>query len=326
MDHGLDSTLEGSAPAEAEAAAAAAGKAAEAKQRNDRLMTWATRAAVATALTLIGIKIAAWTATQSVSLLSSLMDSLLDGAASVVTLLAVRQALQPADEDHRFGHGKAEPLAGLAQAGFITGSGLFLVIEAVNRLIHPTPVVRTELGIAVILFSIVLTLCLVLFQRHVVKKTGSLAIEADSLHYRGDLFMNAGVIMALVLSGYLGFVYADPLIAMLIAAYIVHGAYGIGKIAVDQLMDKELPEAERQRVAEVAMAVAGVLDLHEMRTRTSGRDIFIQLHIELDREMSLLEAHRISETVEARIEKAFPGSEVIVHQDPKGVSERRRPL
>ncbi|MGB0670257.1 MAG: cation diffusion facilitator family transporter, partial [Rhodospirillales bacterium] len=262
----------------------------------------------------------------SVSLLSSLMDSLLDAGASIVNLIAVAHALQPADAEHRFGHGKAEPLAGLVQAAFITGSALFLVIEAGHRLFSPVPVAQTTIGIAVIVFSIAVTLALVLFQRYVVRKTGSVAIAADSVHYQSDLLMNAGVIAALVLSGNLGLAIADPVIAIAIAGYIVYGAYGIGKDSLDQLMDKEMPVEDRLRIREIAMGVKGVHGLHELRTRLSGRQAFIQLHLELPPDMSLKQAHGIAEAVMHKLERAFPGSEVLVHEDPEGVPERRRPV
>lgn len=286
-----------------------------------RLMRQATYASVAVAGTLIVIKLAAWALTDSVALLSSLIDSTLDAMASLVTLMAVRHALVPADHDHRFGHGKAEPLAGLAQAAFITGSALFLIAEAVQRLGRPAEVDNGPVGIAVMGVSIVLTLGLVAFQRHVVKKTESVAINADSLHYTGDILLNAAVIVSLLLSTLGGITAADPLFALAIAAYLIRNAWGIGQEALGYLMDRELPEEERQRILDVVLKHPRVVDAHDLRTRSSGLKTFIQIHVEMPRDLSLLAAHAIAEQVQLDLERAFPNADVIIHQDPAGLVE-----
>ncbi|MBT4042500.1 MAG: cation diffusion facilitator family transporter, partial [Rhodospirillaceae bacterium] len=253
--------------------------------------------------------------------LSSLMDSVLDVGASLVNMYAVAHALVPADREHRFGHGKAEALAGLAQSAFISGSALFLVAEAGQRLFEPHPITRDDVGIAVMALSLVLTIALVLFQRHVVKRTRSLAISADSMHYKADIVANLGVILALVLAGRFGWIYADAVIALMVAAYILFGAWGIIRGSLDQLMDRELPEEQRARIRQLAQSHAQVTDVHELRTRASGLQTFIQLHMELDGDMTLLRAHEIADEVEASICAAFPGAEVIIHQDPAGLEE-----
>jgi ferrous-iron efflux pump FieF len=291
--------------------------------RGQQLKRWAAIAAVAVAALLIAGKAAAWGATGAVSLLSSLIDSLLDLAASTVNLLAIRHAAQPADNEHRFGHGKAEALAGLSQGIFVTGSAAFLLFEAVRRLIDPHPVANSEIGIAVMALSIALTLGLVLFQRFVIQRTGSLAISGDSLHYRGDLLVNLSVIVALVLSAQLGWVIADPVFAFLIAAYIVWGAYGILKGSMATLMDRELDEADRQKICAIALNRPGVLDVHDLRTRSSGIHAFIQLHLEMDGELTLRAAHAIADAVMHDIERAFPNADVLIHQDPHGIEEQR---
>ncbi len=288
---------------------------------NARLLRLATYAAVAVAGLLILAKLAAWFLTDSVAILSSLMDSLLDAGASLVNMYAVAHALVPADREHRFGHGKAEALAGLAQSAFISGSALFLLAEAGQRLIEPQPIVRDEIGIAVMVLSLVLTIALVLFQRHVVKRTNSIAIAADSVHYRADILANAGIIAALVLAGRYGWIYADAIVAILVAVYILFGAWGIIRGALDQLMDRELPEEQRARIREIALAHGDVVDVHDMRTRASGTQNFIQLHLELDGGLTLLKSHAIADAVEAAICQAFPGAEVIIHQDPAGLEE-----
>jgi ferrous-iron efflux pump FieF len=289
--------------------------------RHARLLRLATRAAVGVAGLLIVTKLAAWFLTDSVAILSSLMDSVLDVGASLVNMYAVAHALVPADREHRFGHGKAEALAGLAQSAFISGSALFLVAEAVQRLIEPRAIMRDEIGIAVMVLSLVLTLGLVIFQRQVVKHTRSVAISADSMHYRGDILANLGVILALVLAGRFGWIYADAIIALLVAGYILFGAWGIIKSALDQLMDRELPEPQRQRIRRIALAHDRVEDVHDLRTRSSGMQSFIQLHMELDGDLTLMQSHEIADEVEAAIRLAFPGAEVIIHQDPAGFEE-----
>lgn len=287
----------------------------------DRLMRLATYFSVAAGLTLIGVKLAAWMATGSVALLSTLVDSTIDAAASLLNLAAVRQALQPADKDHRFGHGKAEPLAGLGQAAFITGSACFLVSEASTRLLHPSPVSNPEIGIAVMVFSVVVTGVLVFFQRMVVKRTKSLAVDADKLHYTGDLLMNLSVIVSLLLSSQFDLPLADPLFALGIAGFLVYGAVVIAWRSLHLLMDHEFPETDRQQILAICRSHPAVLDIHDLRTRSAGLHSFIQLHLVLDAEISLIKAHAISDEVEANIRAAFSFADVIIHQDPAGVNE-----
>ena len=283
------------------------------------LLQRATLASLAVTFILILMKIGAYLATGSVALLSSLVDSVLDSLASLLNFFAVRHAVTPADREHRFGHGKAEPLAGMAQAAFIAGSALFLVFESLNRLVNVVPVRHSATGIAVIAVSTVLTVLLVNYQRRVVRRTGSLAIRADSLHYVGDVALNVSVIAALLLSGYGGVPAADPLFAMAIAAYIVYSAWQIAKLSLDQLMDRELPDQDRERIEAICRQNPHVRDVHDLRTRSSGMNIFIQLHLELDGKLSLLQAHRIADEVEAELRRAFPHADVLIHEDPDGV-------
>ena len=291
---------------------------------NGRLMRLASYVAVSVALVLIAVKLGAWLLTGSVALLSSLIDSVLDAFASIVALVAIRQALTPADKEHRFGHGKAEPIAALGQAAFIVGSALFLSVEAVRRLWSPQPVGQQEIGIAVMVFSILVTLALVAFQAHVIRRTGSLIVSADSLHYKGDLLINLSIIASLVLTGWFDFPLADPVFALGIAAYLLWNAKGIGGEALDMLMDRELPDEERQTILALARAHSGVLGVHDLRTRAAGPIRFIQMHLELDGDTRLAEAHEIADAVEAEIEAAFPGADVIVHQDPHGIPDAPR--
>ncbi len=291
---------------------------------HDGLMRRATYASVTVAAILIVIKVAAWVLTGSVSVLSSLLDSLLDALASLVNLFAIRHALTPADREHRFGHGKAEPLAGLAQAAFITGSALLLLVEAVRRLGAPRPVEQGGIGIAVMVIAIVLTIALVAYQRRVAARTGSFAISADRLHYAGDLLLNSSVIVSLVLSVWFGFDLADPLFGIAIGLYILVSAIRIGRGSLDLLMDRELPDEQRAEIRTIVLNHPEVRSMHDMRTRSSGLSLFIQFHIEMDPEISLKRAHEISDAVEADVLKAFPNAEVLIHQDPEGVDEPRR--
>lgn len=285
------------------------------------LMKMATYAAVATALILASIKIGAWWMTDSVAMLSSFIDSLLDGIASLVNLFAVRQALQPADAEHRFGHGKAEPLAGLMQAAFVSGSAVLLVIEAITRFIEPVVIRQSQLGIGVMGVSIVLTLVLITFQKYVIRKTNSVAISADSLHYAGDVLINAAVILALVLTMVFGWTWIDPLFGLGIAVFLISNAYRIGRESLDLLMDREFEPAEREEILAIARSHPRVYDAHDLRTRSSGLQRFIQFHLEMDRNLPLSKAHAIADQVEHRIRKAFPNAEVIIHQDPAGIRE-----
>ena len=283
-----------------------------------RLMRRATQAATVVASTLIAVKLAAWLTTDSVAILSTLVDSLLDLGASVLTLFAVRHATTPADKEHRFGHGKAEALAGLGQAAFIAGSSSLVLVEAIRRLFVAEPVQKEWVGLAAMGVSIALTLALVLYQRSVVRRTGSLAIGGDSLHYVGDLLTNTAVIAALLVQMIWRWPYADSLFAFAVVAYLFWNAWQIGRAAYDQLMDRELGDADRQRIVAVARAHPETRAVHDLRTRQAGLSTFIQMHLELDPDMTLVKAHRIADEIEAKLHAAFPHAEIIIHQDPAG--------
>lgn len=280
------------------------------------MMKRAAIASVAVSLFLVTIKVGAYFASHSVAMLASLMDSALDLFASCLNMFAIRHALTPADAEHRFGHGKAEPLAGLAQGAFITGSALFLVIQVVQRIVTPEPLDNSIPAMAVMCVSILATIFLVQYQRRVVAQTGSLAVEADSAHYAGDLVTNLGVILALVLATWTGWALADPLIALGVAGVMVWTAWGVGRRSLDQLMDHELPEQDRLRIRRIAESHAAVSNVHDLKTREAGLSTFIQLHLALDPGMTLADAHLVSEAVEQEIRSAYPGAEVIIHQDP----------
>ena len=289
-----------------------------------QLMRAATYASTSVALVLIVLKLYAWSQSNSISLLATLVDSCLDALASVINLLAVRHALTPADHEHRFGHGKAEALAGLGQAAFITGSAGFLLVEAVQRLLNPVLPSATALGQTVMVISIALTLALVLFQRYVVAKTGSTAISADALHYKSDLLVNAAVIVALFFAAR-GHWLVDPLLALAVGFYILYSAWEIVREAGDHLMDRELPEEEREALKAVLAGQRDLRGYHDLRTRRAGIDTFIQVHIELDDHLNLLQAHVISDRIEEALMAAYPGAEVLIHIDPVSVAAQEPP-
>ncbi|TCN80963.1 cation diffusion facilitator family transporter [Shewanella fodinae] len=282
----------------------------------------ASRAAIATASTLILIKLLAWLWSGSASMLASVTDSIADVMASVVNFIAIRYALIPADHDHRYGHGKAEHLATLAQSAFIMGSAFLLLLHGGGRLITPEPLQHATVGIVVSVIAIVLTLALVIVQKKALDATSSSVVAADSLHYKSDLFLNAAVLLALVLAQY-GWWWADGLFAVLIALYIGHQSWGLGYRSIQALLDRELDEETRQQISDIACLDKRVQGVHDLRTRQSGQTVFIQLHMELDGALSLHDAHEIAVDAENRILELFPSAEVIIHQDPDDVVEER---
>ena len=294
-----------------------------AHRRHDHLLRLATTWSVATAAVLIVVKAAAALLTGSVSIVASLVDSVMDALASLGNFFAVRYALRPPDEEHRFGHGKAEALAGLGQAAFIAGSAVFLLLQALDRLIQPRPIEAVSTGIWVMAFAIAATLVLLGVQRYVVRETGSLAIRADSLHYLSDLLANGGVILALVLATR-GFPQADAVFALIVAGFILVSAWQIGAAAVQTLLDRELPPAEQAEILRVACRHPAVADVHDLRTRQAGPVRFIQLHLELPGTLSLARAHAVADEVAGEIKSVFPGADVIIHQDPAGLPEQDR--
>ena len=289
-----------------------------------RLLRLATRASVAVASLLIITKAIAWWLSGSISMLAGLTDSLLDGVTSFLNLLAVHYALRPADDDHRYGHGKAESLAGMAQALFISVSAVLIAFQAFERLKNPEPVGAPWIGIGVIIFSLVMTMALLTLQHRVIKATGSNAVRADSLHYRSDLMLNGSILVALVLAS-VGFPQLDAWFGLGIAVYILWSAIQIARESFAVLMDEELPTDVSENMLALACAVPGVLGAHDLRTRISGNVWFVQLHLELPGQLSLSEAHTISDRAAEAIEKSYPKAEVLVHADPVGSAVSSKP-
>ena len=286
--------------------------------RRAALVRSAAFASIGVALFLGVLK--AWAAwrTGSAAMLGSLADTALDLVASLATLAGVWVAAHPADEDHRFGHGKAEALAAMFQVILIVLSAGAIAFRAVIRLVEGGRVEAAEQGILVSLLAILATLALLGWQRRVIRATSSLAIRTDNVHYKSDLLLNLGVIAALAIDQYLGFAQADPLFGLAIAAWLLWGAWRASREAVDNLMDREWPEEKRLRFVERAALHPELSKLHDLRTRTSGERDFVQFHVDLPPEMTVAEAHAVIERVEADLCRQFPGMELLIHIDPEG--------
>ena len=287
-----------------------------------RLTARAAMASIAMALILIGLKSWAALQTSSMAMLGSLADSGLDLVASLVVLLGVRVAAVPADHDHRFGHGKAEALAALVQVILITLSAVFIAFRAVQRLMAGAQTADAELGIGVSLVAMVLTFALISYQRYVVRRTGSLAIGTDRLHYASDLMLNGSVIVALALEQFAGLAGADALFGLLIALWLLWGAWGASSHALDQLMDKEWPGELRDRFLAATKEYPELAGLHDLRTRSSGTHYFAQFHVWVPAEWTVKEAHDRLDRVEEALQARFPGTEILIHVDPEGQVDR----
>lgn len=289
----------------------------------NKLRRWAAVASLSVATILVSVKFFAFIVTDSVSLLSSLMDSTFDAFASLVTVISITHAARAADEKHRFGHGKIEALSAMMQAIFIFGSAGFLFYESAVRFLHPQRVHDVSTGLGVMILSVILTGALIVFQNYVIRRTKSVAISADHMHYKGDLMMNLGVFAALALSYYSKWPYYDAIFAMIISLALLWGAKGITRESFDILLDKELPEEDRKRIEAIVRQHKDVWAIHDLRTRSTGERIFIEFHLEIDGSMTLTRAHAITEDVEKALFEAFPKSEVIIHQEPAGIDDHR---
>jgi ferrous-iron efflux pump FieF len=296
------------------------------KDESALAMRRAAQASVALASVLVTLKAVAWFQSGSLALLGSLADTGLDLLASLLTLGAVWYASQPADNDHRFGHGKAEAIAALMQCGLILVSAVAIAWRGTLRLMNPEPVQGVELGIGVSILAILGTLMLVAYQRAVVRKTGSVAIRTDNLHYESDLALNLAVIAALAAEHYLRWQGLDALAGIGIAVWLAWSAIRAARGALDMLMDREFPLARRADIVNLVQSHPAILGVHELRTRSSGLSEFIQFHIWVDPQMSVLAAHEIADEAEAKLQAAFPRAEILIHVDPAGHDERGQQL
>ncbi len=282
------------------------------------LTTRAAIASVSMALFLLALKLFAAAETGSVALLGSLADTGFDVLASLLTLFSVRYAARPADDNHRFGHGKAEALSALIQVVLVIVSAILIGWRAVERLGSNESTAHPEYGIGVSVIAIFATLALLAYQRQIVRKTGSVAIHADHVHYQSDLLLNIAVIIGIALESFLHLRGADPLFGLVIALWLLWGAFRAAQMALDQLLDREWPEARRNQFIEVAMRHPQLRGIHDMRTRSSGVHDFCQFHVWVDPDMTILQAHRIMDEVEEALMQEFPGVEVLIHPDPEG--------
>ena len=296
------------------------------KSDKEALIKAASIASLFVSSTLIVIKYYGWTETDSISLLGSLADSLMDFLASIFVFIAISFSLLPADEKHRFGYGKSEGLVVFIQSLLIGISGLYVFSEAIQRFFHPIKINQPSIAIWIIVVSIVLSIALVLFQKYVVKISKSKAIESDQYHYLTDLYINISVLISILISGWTTYLFVDSLIGLIIALFVIYSALGLLKKSFKILLDQELPSSDRDQIKAIALTHPEVLGFHDLRTRDAGRNYVIQFHLELDPQMSLLNSHEIIEEVMEKVLDAFPDAEIIVHSDPLGVEEKRDPF
>lgn len=277
---------------------------------------------VATAAILIVVKAIAWRASGSVAILASLSDSALDLVASLITVYAVRYAAEPPDAEHRFGHGKAEAFSSLMQGGLVFASGALVGREAINAWLHPQPVEHGLAGVAVMAISIALTFALITAQTRVVKASGSIAISGDRAHYAADLASNAVALVGVGAAAWLGLPWVDAVAGLIVALWLIWGAVGVFREASHQLMDRELPDEDREKIVALVTADPKVLGVHQLRTRASGPYVHIQMHADLAGDISLADAHAIIVAAENRVLDAFPAADLIIHGDPRGLAEK----
>lgn len=284
----------------------------------ESLVKLASKAAITVAFILVTTKIYAWWISNSAAMLASATDSLLDVFASLTSFIILRFSLAPADEEHKFGHGKAENLAALMQSSFVLGSAILLIFHGTERVFNPSPIEHSNVAIGISILAIMLTLALVILQKYVIRRTKSVAISADSLHYQSDLFLNLGVIIALLLSQF-NMVYADGIFTILVGLFLIIGALQIIYHSVHDLMDKELDESDLLAIKDIINANTDALGFHELRTRQAGKMKFIQFHLELPDQLVLVEAHKIADQIEQALLARFEHTEVLIHQDPQSV-------
>jgi len=290
---------------------------------NQKLRRFASIIALAVALLLVGVKVWAWLATGSISLLTSAADGLVDVVASLVTFAGVRYAGRPVDRGHRYGHGKAEAVAAFVQALLLTGAAVGLGIESIGRLVVPQALTETGFGLWVIIGSLVAAGGLVAMQTYVVKRTGSTAIAADRAHYVTDVAVNIAVLVALVLDRFLAWPRADATGALAISCYMLWNARGMAGQALNQLLDRELDTSDRERIRSAVLGCEGVQGVHDIRTRNGGDRVFVEFHVEVDGATSVEKGHSIGDHAEDAVRSIFEAADVVAHLEPAGIDDRR---
>lgn len=284
---------------------------------NNKLMRHASHASIAVAVSLIILKAITFILTGSVSILSGLFDSIQDMMTSFVNMIAIRHATEPADGDHRFGHGKAQGIGSLTQAFIILAAAVFLMIESIKRFRHPEPLSKIHLGLFVTVFAIIVTFVLIRFQSYVIRRTGSLSIKADQAHYTGDILMNVGIIVSMAIAHYLNWLWIDALFGVGVSVYLIIVVIQIIRDSIKMLMDTEMPADFRQKITDIVHSFPEVLSLHDLRTRQSGSNAFVQFCIHLDEHLTLRQAHNITDMIEDRIKESLPDTEIMIHPEPE---------
>lgn len=290
---------------------------------DNKLKKTATIASVGTAVLLVIVKAIAAFFTGSLSVLSSMADSLADVFSSLISYIAVHYAAKPLSVEHRYGYGKAESVSALLQAAFIVGSAGFILYDGIYRFIYPQKVNDTTLGIGVMLFCLFCTALLVLFQRYVIRKTKSQAIAADSLHYVVDILSNLSVIISLLIVKYVHWEWFDILTAIAISLYLIYNAWKLALEALQEITDKELNADIKENIIRLMCSVEGVLGCHDLRSRVSGSRWFVEIHLEFDGNKTLTETHSLADLAEHKVLEVYPQIQLIVHQDPHGLKENR---
>ena len=293
------------------------------KELIDRMKHHAAVASISLAVLLSGLKLFATIASGSLAVFSSMIDSVSDVLGSAITFIAIKYSTRPATDHHRYGYGKAEAVSALVQAFFVAGSGLFVLYDAFMRFFHPRVLDETPLAIAIMVFSLIATLFLITYQKHVAKLTQSQAINADSAHYVVDILTNASIILSLTIVKFFEIYWFDTLTALVIAVYLLFNAYQLVVEAFDVLLDRELSDEIRQNIGYIISRHDFVKGFHDVRTHSLGNEYMIEIHLELDGRLSLFETHQLSDKVEAAIMEEYPNAQVIIHQDPSGVAEER---
>ncbi|WP_282097329.1 cation diffusion facilitator family transporter [Enterobacteriaceae endosymbiont of Donacia piscatrix] len=290
------------------------------KEKNEysKLITKATNLAILLSIILLLLKLLAWWKTKSISMLAASIDSLIDITSSTINLLIIYYSLQPADSEHAFGHGKAESLSALAQSIFICGTAIFLFLNSLYYISHPTKIGYPIIGILVIIISFFLTLILVIFQKKVIAKTNSQATHADMIHYESDILINSAILLALILNIF-NIKQADAFIALIISIFIFYNSFKVGYKAIQSLLDRSLPDKEKKIIVDLITSWPKVKGAHQLKTRKSGPTRFIQLHLVLEDNLPLLESHLIAKKIEKALNKEFPYSDIIIHQDPYSI-------
>lgn len=280
-----------------------------------------TLLSVGVAALLVTVKTIAWVSSGSVAMLASLADSALDLLASTITFFAVRYAAAPPDDEHRFGHGKAEAFASLMQAGLVFASAALVGQEAIRSLLNPAPLESSGWAIGVMVFSIAMTFLLISAQSWVLRRTQSVAVSGDRAHYASDLASNLAALAGIAASAWFGLREMDGAAALVVAALLLWGAISVFREAAVQLMDQELPAEDRARIIDLVTEDPRLTDVHQLRTRASGPYVHMQMHVDLDPLLTLEDAHRVIVEAERRLLAAFPMADILIHPDPRGLAE-----